>query len=159
MKVLHLNLMDEAATETLGKTLAEKLFTGAFVAMFGGLGAGKTTLVKALAGALGIHDIMSPTFTIVREHTDGETALFHFDAYRLESEEELYAIGFEDYLARNGVIVMEWCENVSYALPAERLEIHISGSGCDAREAELVSTAPKYDAFIAAAERLFGGKI
>lgn len=159
MKVLHLNLMDEAATETLGKTLAEKLFPGAFVAMFGGLGAGKTTLVKALAGALGINDIMSPTFTIVREHTGGETALFHFDAYRLESEEELYAIGFEDYLARNGVIVMEWCENVSYALPAERLEIHISGSGCDAREAELVSTAPKYDAFIAAAERLFGGKI
>ncbi len=81
---------------------------------------------------MGIQDIQSPTFTIVREHRDGRLPLFHFDAYRLGSGEELYAIGYEDYLAQQGVVVMEWCENVPEALPAQRLEIHLTGSGLDA---------------------------
>ena len=120
------------AMRALGTRLGERLFPGAFVALFGGLGAGKTTLTTGLADALGIFDISSPTFTIVKRHP-GDLLLDHFDAYRIEDEDELYAIGYEDHLASSSVIVMEWCENVLCALPNERLEIHIEGSGNDAR--------------------------
>lgn len=127
----------------LAKSVSGKLFPGAFIAMFGDLGAGKTTFTKSLAEGLGISDIQSPTFTIVREHM-GTLPLFHFDAYRLADESELYAIGFDDYLSRNGVVVMEWCENVPYALPNERLEIHLVGSGMEKRTARLIPHGEKY---------------
>ena len=135
--------LDEAAVCAVAKRIAKGLFSGAFVALFGDLGAGKTTFTRALAAQLGIFDVQSPTFTIVREH-EGALPLFHFDAYRLADADELYAIGFDDYLARDGAIVMEWCENVPEALPKERLEIHISGSGTEARTLRMKAAGERY---------------
>ncbi len=140
---LTLNNITEQQLEELAIKIAAGLFPGAFIALFGDLGAGKTAFTKYAAKALGIEDIQSPTFTIVREH-EGSIPLFHFDCYRLEDEEELYAIGFEDYLERGGAIIMEWCERVPYALPAERLELHITGSGAMPRTLRFVPVGEKY---------------
>lgn len=134
----------EQQLECIARKTASELFPGAFIALFGDLGAGKTAFTKYSAAALGIDDIQSPTFTIVREH-NGIMPLFHFDCYRLEDEDELYAIGYEDYLSRNGVIIMEWCERVPCALPAERLELHISGSGTLPRTLHFVPYGPQYE--------------
>ena len=101
-------------------------------------------MTQAIGQGLGIQDIQSPTFTIVREHRDGRLPLFHFDAYRLGSGEELYAIGYEDYLAQQGVVVMEWCENVPEALPAQRLEVHLTGSGMEPRTAVFRAMGPAH---------------
>lgn len=128
----------------LGRKLGGMLFPRAFVAFFGDLGAGKTTMTKGIADALGITDILSPTFTIVRHH-EGRLKLDHFDAYRIEDPDELYAVGFDDYLSGDGAIVMEWCENVPEALPERRLEIHITGSGSDPREVVFRSFGSEYD--------------
>lgn len=139
-----LNIADERAMHVLGGRIAEYLFSGAFVALFGDLGAGKTTLTQGIANALGIEEVSSPTFTIVRHYSGKGFDLDHFDAYRLSDSDELLAIGFEDYLASGSVIVMEWCENVIDALPNERLEIHILGSGSDVRTVELLAFGSKY---------------
>lgn len=141
------NGLDEAALCNVAKKLANRLFSGAFIALFGDLGAGKTTFTRALAAELGMFDVQSPTFTIVREH-EGALPLFHFDAYRLSDADELYAIGFDDYLARDGAIVMEWCENVPDALPKERLEIHISGSGAEPRTLRLMALGGRYQSIL-----------
>ena len=125
---LMLKINTAAEMHSLGVRIGERLFPSAFIALCGDLGAGKTTLVKGIAEALGIEGILSPTFTIVRRHA-GRLGLDHFDAYRIESEDELYAMGFEDHLASDSVIVMEWCENVPGALPENRLDITIEGSG------------------------------
>lgn len=118
--------------ECIGKKLACLLKGGSFIAFFGDLGAGKTTLVKLIAENLGIEEIASPTFTVVREHImQNGKFLFHFDAYRIEDEEELSAIGFDDYLerAKDGIIAMEWSENIPSLLPDNRLDISIFGNG------------------------------
>lgn len=146
MDGLSLCALEEKDTEALGERIAGMLFPGAFIAMYGGLGAGKTTLTRAIAAGLGIPNVTSPTFTVVREYTQGRLPLFHFDAYRLSSPEELYCIGFDDYLDRNGVIIMEWCENVQGALPDDRLEISLSGMGDAPRTALIRATGPRHAA-------------
>ncbi len=148
MNQLVMDSLFEKDTAALGEKLGQRLFPGAFIALFGELGAGKTTLTRSLAEAMGIRGVLSPTFTIVREYTQGSLPLFHFDAYRLGSAEELDAIGFADYQARQGAIVMEWCENVAEALPPERLEIHLAGSGDSPRSARLVAFGKPYEAIL-----------
>ena len=111
-----------AETEALGQRLAERLQPGDVIAYTGDLGAGKTAFTRGLARGLGITErITSPTFTIVNEYLGGRLPLFHFDMYRLGSSEELYEIGWEDYLARGGVCAVEWSERVSEALPEDTL--------------------------------------
>ena len=106
-----------AETEALGQRLAETLQPGDVIAYTGDLGAGKTAFTRGLARGLGITErITSPTFTIVNEYLGGRLPLFHFDMYRLGSSEELYEIGWEDYLARGGVCAVEWSENVTEAM-------------------------------------------
>ena len=106
-----------AETEALGQRLAERLQPGDVIAYTGDLGAGKTAFTRGLARGLGITErITSPTFTIVNEYQGGRLPLFHFDMYRLSSSEELFDIGWEDYLARGGVCAVEWSENVADAL-------------------------------------------
>ena len=113
-------------TELLGKKLAELLRPGDVIAYYGDLGAGKTAFTRGLAAGLGIREaVTSPTYTIVNEYLSGRMPLFHFDMYRLSSSEELFDIGWEDYLARGGVCAVEWSENVEEALSgAIRITIH-----------------------------------
>jgi len=112
-------------TEALGYQLAEYLRPGDVIAYYGDLGAGKTAFTRGLARGLGCTGrVSSPTFTIVNEH-EGRLPLFHFDMYRLGDEEELFDIGWEDYLRRGGVCAVEWSERVEGALPAEAITITI----------------------------------
>lgn len=114
----------EAETEALGTALGRQLKPGTIIAYCGDLGAGKTAFTRGLARGLGIEDrITSPTYTIVNEYP-GRIPLFHFDMYRLASSEDLFDIGWEDYLLRGGVIAVEWSERVEDALEGA-LVIHI----------------------------------
>ena len=104
-------------TEALGEALGKALRGGEVIAYRGELGAGKTAFTRGLARGLGIAArVTSPTYTIVNEYTGGRLPLFHFDMYRLGSSEELFEIGWEDYLARGGVCAVEWSENVAEAM-------------------------------------------
>ena len=112
-------------TEAIGEELGRRLGSGSVVAYRGGLGMGKTAFTRGLARGLGCRGrVTSPTFTIVNEY-GGPTPLFHFDMYRLESEDALFDIGWEDYLERGGVCAVEWSENVSDALPADAVFVTI----------------------------------
>ena len=111
-------------TQALGQRLAKRLLPGDVIAYFGDLGAGKTALTRGIAQGLGVTDLVtSPTYTIANEYLTGRIPLFHFDMYRLGSSDELFDIGWEDYLARGGVCAVEWSENVEDAL---RDAIHIT---------------------------------
>ena len=104
-------------TEALGAALSRALQPGTVIAYTGDLGAGKTAFTRGLARGLGIRDtVTSPTYTIVNEYLGGRLPLFHFDMYRLHSSDDLWDIGWEDYLERNGVCAVEWSENIAAAL-------------------------------------------
>ena len=106
-----------AETEALGEKLAGVLHPGTVIAFRGDLGAGKTAFTRGLARGLGADDrVTSPTYTIVNEYLGGKMPLFHFDMYRLGSSDELFDIGWEDYLERGGVCAVEWSENVDDAM-------------------------------------------
>lgn len=115
----------EQETEGLGEKLARKLPDGTVVAMYGNLGAGKTAFVRGMARGLGLDcRVSSPTFTIVNEYI-GARSLFHFDMYRLGSADELFDIGWEDYLARGAVCAVEWSENVEDAFFGDEWKLTI----------------------------------
>lgn len=104
-------------TEALGEALGRRLRGGEIIAYYGGLGAGKTAFTRGLARGLDISArVTSPTYTIVNEYLGGRLPLFHFDMYRLSSADDLFDIGWEDYLLRGGVCAVEWSENVQEAL-------------------------------------------
>ena len=113
-------------TERLGAAMAEKLPAGSVVAFSGDLGAGKTAFVRGMARGLGVTErVTSPTFTIVNEYEGGRLPLFHFDLYRLGSADELFDIGWEDYLARGGICAVEWSENVAEAIENDAIRVSI----------------------------------
>ena len=104
-------------TEAVGERLANRLKPGTVIAYCGDLGAGKTAFTRGLARGLGCTDMVtSPTYTIVNEYLSGRMPLFHFDMYRLASSDDLWDIGWEDYLERGGVCAVEWSENVTDAM-------------------------------------------
>ena len=104
-------------TEAIGFALGQILNAGSIVAYRGDLGAGKTAFTRGLARGLGYADaVTSPTYTIVNEYLGGRRPLFHFDMYRLHSSDDLWGIGWDDYLDRNGVCAVEWSENVADAM-------------------------------------------
>ena len=116
----------ERETEALGQALVERLSPGAVVAFTGDLGAGKTAFVRGMARGLDIPQrVTSPTFTIVNEYEGGRLPLFHFDLYRLGSSDELFDIGWEDFLRRGGICAVEWSENVADALEPDTVFIDI----------------------------------
>ena len=118
---------NEAETEALGARLVAVLTPGAVVAYRGDLGTGKTAFTRGLARGLGYTGrVTSPTFTIVNEYEGGRLPLFHFDMYRLEGAEDLFDIGWEDYLDRGGVCAVEWSEQVSEALPEGSILVALS---------------------------------
>ena len=119
-------------TRALGRAVAKVLEGGAVVAFTGDLGAGKTAFVSGMAEGLGIAErVTSPTFTIVNEYEGGRLPLFHFDMYRLGSADELFHIGWEDYLARGGICAVEWSENVEEALEGDTVRVDITRGGDD----------------------------
>ena len=128
-------------TEALGERLAQTLTSGEVVAYFGELGAGKTAFTRGLARGLGISmRVTSPTYTIVNEYSGGRLPLFHFDMYRLGSSEELFDIGWEDYLARGGVVAVEWSENVTDALDGA-ITVRIEKTAADERRITIEGSA------------------
>jgi len=120
-------------TEKLGAALAQCLKPGTVIAYTGDLGAGKTAFTRGLARGLGIRDpVTSPTYTIVNEYLSGRLPLFHFDMYRLSCSDDLFDIGWEDYLERGGVCAVEWSENVADAL-ADAIGVCIEKTGENSR--------------------------
>ena len=121
---------NEQETEAVGERLGKELPGGTVIAMYGDLGAGKTAFVRGLARGMGIDcRVSSPTFTIVNEYEGGRLPLFHFDMYRLGSSDELFDIGWEDYLARGAVCAVEWSENVEDAFYGDELRVTIEKTG------------------------------
>ena len=124
-------------TETLGAALASLLESDAslprFVALYGDLGVGKTAFVRGFASVLSPESLVrSPTFTLVNEYRNKATkrSLFHFDMYRIDSEDDLYSMGFDDYPDR-GICILEWCEKIPFALPAHYLRVTITKNNLD----------------------------
>ena len=120
-------------TEKIGAALAKILAPGTVIAYRGELGAGKTAFTRGLARGLGCTDMVtSPTYTIVNEYLNGRMPLFHFDMYRLASADDLWDIGWDDYLERGGVCAVEWSENVAEALE-EPITVTIEKTGPGSR--------------------------
>ena len=126
-----------AETEMVGAALGKILKPGTVLAYRGDLGAGKTAFTRGLARGLGYTDpVTSPTYTIVNEYLGGRLPLFHFDMYRLASSDDLWDIGWEDYLERGGVCAVEWSENVDDAME-NAIYITIHKTGEESRRIEI----------------------
>ncbi|MGL4307850.1 tRNA (adenosine(37)-N6)-threonylcarbamoyltransferase complex ATPase subunit type 1 TsaE [Cetobacterium sp. SF1] len=120
-KILKFNEINEVA-----KKLAEIIEPGTVVALIGDLGTGKTTFTKTFAKSLGIEETLkSPTFNYVLEYFDGKYPLYHFDVYRLSDAEEIYEIGYEDYINGDGICLIEWANIIESELPKEYIEIKL----------------------------------
>jgi tRNA threonylcarbamoyladenosine biosynthesis protein TsaE len=116
----------EADTIALGEDIASRLQRNGVVALVGDLGAGKTRFAKGICRGLGVTEhVASPTFTIVNEYAGRDLSVFHFDFYRLRSAAELHEIGFEEYLDRGGICIIEWADRVPEVLPATRIDVHL----------------------------------
>ena len=125
-----------SAEETLGlgERLGRMLRGGDVVALFGDLGAGKTTLTKGIARGLNLNaDVHSPTFTLIHEHP-GKVPLYHVDLYRISGENEVEMLGIDEYLCRDGVTVIEWADKMKSMLPPQRLDIELKMKGDTERE-------------------------
>ena len=110
-------------TENIGKKLAKKLKGTEVIALFGGLGAGKTAFTRGLSEGLGFEDgVSSPTFALVHEY-EGKFPIFHFDMYRVTTYDDLYSTGFFDYLDYGGILAVEWSENIENALPDNSIRV------------------------------------
>lgn len=121
---------DTSETELIGKEMAQLLESDAslppFVALYGDLGVGKTAFVRGFASAISPNAVVrSPTFALVNEYRAKPRTLFHFDMYRIDSEDDLDSIGFYDYLDRSGICLVEWSEKIPYALPECYLRVTI----------------------------------
>ena len=126
-----------AETEQFAEHLAARLRAGDVLFFTGGLGAGKTAFVRGLAK--GLHttsEVSSPTFALVHEYK-GDIPLYHFDMYRVSGLEDLYSTGYFDYLEENGIVAVEWSENIADYLPAQAIQIDIRQLGENDREITL----------------------
>lgn len=115
-------------TEKIAHEISKEFSNGGIITLDGDLGAGKTAFVRGFAKGLGTKDtVVSPTFTIVNEYLHGDIPIFHFDVYRIDSPDEMYDIGWEDYLSRGGVILVEWAVNIKELFENEKyVEINIT---------------------------------
>ncbi len=130
----ELHAQSEAETKCAAMQLAAELMPGQVVCLYGELGVGKTVFAQGMCDALGVTDyVSSPTFTLVNEYEGMQGIVYHFDLYRIEEPEELYEIGFEEYLAQGDAIIIEWPEQAGNLLPAARLEVHLSREGENGR--------------------------
>ncbi len=117
-------------TEALGARLAAAIEARgdrhAFIALFGDLGVGKTAFTRGFATYLGCRSVKSPTYTVVNEYRSGRIPVFHFDMYRMEGEDDLLSIGFDEYLEKDGFCLSEWSENIVDLLPANAIRLTIA---------------------------------
>lgn len=114
-----------AMTEEYGRKLAESLTAGTVVALYGGMGMGKTALVRGVAAGLGLEaEVSSPTFALVHDY-GGQPPLVHFDMYRVSGWEDLYSTGFFDYLDAGAILIVEWSEHIENALPADAIRLRL----------------------------------
>lgn len=122
-------------TEALAAGVAAELQPGDFVALSGDLGAGKTAFARGLARGLGVsRQVLSPSFTLMRQYLEGRIPLYHFDVYRLGDPDELEETGFHDYAEGDGVCVTEWADRIRGFLPERRLEVRLEGSADEPRQ-------------------------
>lgn len=123
-----MKIESNSAEETfaLGKQCGEKAEAGQVYCLYGDLGVGKTVFIKGFAAGLGIKEpVSSPTFTILQVYDEGRLPFYHFDVYRISDPEEMYEIGFEEYIEGEGVCFIEWANLIEELLPAQYTEIHI----------------------------------
>mgnify|MGYP000894493188 CR=1 FL=1 len=122
-KILTFDKIDK-----LAKNLAEKLRNGGCLGLIGDLGAGKTTFTKKICECYNVtENVKSPTFTYVIEYSSGDVPVYHFDAYRIINSEEIYEIGFEDYIGEeNAVVIVEWADNIMEEMPEQTVYIEIA---------------------------------
>lgn len=141
-------LRNEEETLEFGRMIGKNMEEGILVCLNGDLGAGKTCLTKGIAQGLEIEeDVTSPTFILVEEY-EGRLPLYHFDVYRIDDPEELYFIGFEEYLGKEAVVIIEWSSRIEEILPIERLDIDISRTGEDEREITLSAVGETAEALL-----------
>ena len=117
-----------ADTERIAQIIAKKVKNGGFLALYGGMGAGKTAFVRGLVKSLCpecLELVHSPTFAIVNEYRGNELDIFHFDLYRLTDEDDLYSTGFYDYIEQGGLTITEWTELFEEAIPSDALKLKI----------------------------------
>ena len=129
-----------AETEAAGKALAQKLCdTGrksAFIAMRGEMGVGKTAFTRGFASYFGITGVKSPTYTIVNEYR-GQANIFHFDMYRISDGDDLYSVGYDDYVSSEGYLIAEWSENIEDEIPSDAIFVTISRTDVDSEERKI----------------------
>lgn len=123
-------------TSQVGYELAKKLDTGgtlrAFIAMRGEMGVGKTAFVRGFASYFGIEGVKSPTYAVMNQHTSKNSKrIYHFDMYRIESDDDLYSIGYDDYIESDGYALVEWSENIEYAIPHPAIYVTIARDADD----------------------------
>lgn len=140
-----INLKDENATIQLGKIIADQIENGVIIALIGDLGSGKTTISKSIIKSLtNEENIPSPTFNIVNEYSLNGKLIYHFDFYRLEDENELYGIGFDDYLAqKNSIILIEWADKFESLLPKNYIKLNFEKLE-DSRNVKITANGKKY---------------
>ena len=145
--MVKIYLENEEKTREIGSKLGELLTPKSVICLIGDLGAGKTTMTQSLARALGVDDyITSPTFTIVNEY-EGRMPLYHFDVYRIGSSEEMYDIGFDEYIDGEGVCIIEWANLIEDILPDEYLYIEMNYKETG-REMILTPKGEKYEEIV-----------
>ena len=127
-------------TEAVGRLVAERLDTSGksngFVALKGEMGVGKTAFTRGFASHFGICGVKSPTYTVVNEYS-GKKSVFHFDMYRITDGDDLYSIGYDDYVARDGYCIVEWSENIEDFIPEDSVTVEIRRVGDNENEREI----------------------
>ena len=122
-------------TELAGEQLCRALLLSgkrrAYVALYGEMGVGKTAFARGFGRVLGVTDVKSPTYTVVSEHRGDPVPLFHFDFYRLADEDDLYSVGYDDYLRREGYILTEWSERIPGVVPADAVTVRLERTGAE----------------------------
>jgi len=128
-------------TERIGAHLAKSLDTGgvksAFIALRGEMGVGKTAFTRGFASHFGVGGVKSPTYTVVNEYR-GTYPIYHFDMYRIESEDDLYSIGYDDYIERDGFAIVEWSENIGDMIPTDAITVTIKRTENDESERSII---------------------
>ncbi|HEX4142671.1 MAG TPA: tRNA (adenosine(37)-N6)-threonylcarbamoyltransferase complex ATPase subunit type 1 TsaE [Pirellulales bacterium] len=144
-RVLQFELVDEAGTAALGRTLAATLPTQAVVGLVGPLGAGKTRLVQAVAEASGINrrDVTSPTFVLVQEY-HGRRTIYHADAYRVADDDEFWQLGLDERFDQPALVFVEWADRVARCLPRDRFDIQLTPLAGDQRQVNVFSYTDRF---------------